>query len=107
MRLADHLRQMLALLEDERQALADLDLERIITCASGKEQICHAIEGLELQSLDEECSGLLSAVHHLNDINRKLRNMIAANIQSRLGALSGQMAIYGRKGAALAGSLSL
>ena len=99
MHLAEHLRQMLALLEGERQALAALDLERILTCAGGKEKISAAIEALEPLSLDEECQGLLSSVSGLNDINRRLRNMIAANVQARLGALTGQVGLYRRQAA--------
>lgn len=95
MALAENLRQMLALLESERQALAGLDLERIITCADGKERICSSISQLDTGKLDEECRGLLAAVRHLNEINRKLRNMIAANVQARLGALTGTVMLYG------------
>ena len=100
MSLAENLRQMLALLEGERQALAGLDLERIITCADGKERLCHSLDGIEQgaldpKKLDEECLGLLNAVRRLNEINRKLRNMIAANVQARLGALTGTVWLYG------------
>lgn len=96
MQLAENLRQMLALLEGERQALAGLDLERIITCTEGKERICQVLDTVEPSALDEECEGLLNAVRRLNDINRRLRNMIADNVQARLGALTGTNWIYGR-----------
>lgn len=94
MQLADNLRQMLSLLEGERQALADLDLERIINCSEGKEGICEDLGGLGASELDEECLGLLNSVRRLNEINRKLRNMIAANVQARLGALTGSVQLY-------------
>ena len=92
--LAENLRQMLALLEGERQALAALDLERILTCADGKQRLSSELEQIEGVVLDEECEGLLNAVRRLNDINRKLRNMIADNVQARLGALTGSGWLY-------------
>ena len=93
--LCDSLRQMLALLEGERQALAALDLERILTCADGKVELCDAIEAAPKAALDEECRGLLDAVHRLNEINRKIRNLIAANVEARLGSLTGRVNLYG------------
>ena len=91
--LRDNLRQMLALLEGERQALAALDLERIITCADGKQVICDALEGRGAE-IDEECRGLLDAVKRMNEVNRKLRNMLAANVNARLSSLTGNVAVY-------------
>ena len=88
------LRQMLALLEGERQALAALDLDRIVTCTTGKMDLCAKLEQVEQASLDEECLGVLDAVRRLNEINRRLRNLIASNVQNRLGALSGSNAPY-------------
>jgi hypothetical protein len=93
--LRETLRQMLALLEGERQALAALDLERILTCADGKLELCNQIEQQANGRLDEECSGLLDAVVRLNEVNRKLRNLIAANVETRLGALTGKVGLYG------------
>ena len=92
--LRESLRQMLALLEGERQALAALDLERIVTCTDGKLQVCEALDGRGAE-VDEECRGLLDAVKRMNEVNRKLRNLLAANIQSRLSALTGHgAAVY-------------
>jgi hypothetical protein len=92
--LRETLRQLLALLEGERQALAELDLERILTCADGKLELCSRIEVEAQGRLDEECSGLLDAVARLNEINRKLRNLIAANVETRLGTLTGKVGVY-------------
>ncbi len=89
--LRESLRQMLALLEGERQALAALDLERIVTCTDGKMQICNSLDGRGGE-IDEECRGLLDAVKRMNEVNRKLRNLLAANVQSRLSALTGHNA---------------
>lgn len=94
--MRDSLTQMLALLEQERQALASLDLERILSCASGKEDICARLDASRGGELDDECRGLLDAVKRLNDVNRKLRNLIAANIQARLGTLTGTADLYAR-----------
>ena len=92
--LHESLRQMLALLEGERQALAALDLERIVTCTDGKLQVSEALDGRGAE-VDEECRGLLDAVSRLNEINRKLRNLIAANVEARLGSLTGNVGVYG------------
>ena len=91
--LRDNLRQMLALLEGERQALAALDLDRIITCADGKQILCDTLDGRGAE-IDEECRGLLDAVKRMNEVNRKLRNLLAANVQARLSSLTGNVAVY-------------
>ncbi|MGV2497375.1 hypothetical protein [Pelagerythrobacter aerophilus] len=93
--LRDALRQMLALLESERQALAALDLDSILDCSDGKLELCEAIESQAQDALDEECRGLLDAVARLNEINRKIRNLIAANVDARLGSLTGRISLYG------------
>lgn len=97
--LRDALRQMLALLEGERQALAALDLDSILTCSDSKLSLCETIEreagALGEDALDEECRGLLDAVARLNEINRKIRNLIAANVEARLGSLTGRISLYG------------
>ena len=57
------------------------------------EKICDALEGRGAE-IDEECRGLLDAVRRMNDINRKLRNMLAANVHARLSSLTGNVAVY-------------
>lgn len=88
------LRQMLALLEGERQALAALDLERIVTCADGKTGLCDRLDGISGADLDEEGISLLDAAKRLNEINRRLRNLIATNVQTRLDMLGGARGMY-------------
>lgn len=88
------LRQMLALLEGERQALAALDIDRITNCSNGKIELCERLEKVRPDELDEECLGLLDAVRRLNTINRRLRNLIATNVQSRLDAMAGAAGTY-------------
>jgi hypothetical protein len=101
--LRDTLRQMLALLEGERQALAALDMERILTCSHGKLELCDVIDRCSSSGdLDEECRGLVDAVKRMNEINRKLRNLIASNMQARFTALTGCVGLYSQSGAARA-----
>nr|WP_156320213.1 hypothetical protein [Croceibacterium atlanticum] len=85
---------MLALLEGERQALAALDMDRIVSCADGKLELCAVMERCNKADLDEECTGLLDAVKRLNEVNRKLRNLIANNLQARLHSLTGAVNVY-------------
>lgn len=88
------LRQMLALLEGERQALAALDIDRINNCSNGKMELCDRLDKVRPEDLDEECLGLLDAVRRLNTINRRLRNLIATNVQSRIDAMAGVAGTY-------------
>ena len=88
------LRQMLALLEGERQALAALDIDRITNCSSDKMDLCERLDQVRPEDLDEECLGLLDAVRRLNTINRRLRNLIASNVQSRIDAMAGSAGTY-------------
>ena len=88
------LRQMLALLEGERQALAALDLERINNCSTGKIELCDRLDKVRPEDLDEECLGLLDAARRLNTINRRLRNLIATNVQSRIDSMAGAPGTY-------------
>lgn len=105
MQIKETLRQMLALLEGERQALAALDLERIITCAEGKTGLSDRLDGIERQDLDEEAIGLIDAAKRLNDINWRLRNLIATNVKSRVDAMAGKAGMY--RSPASAGSVRL
>ena len=52
--------------------------------------------------LDEECRGLLDAARRLNEVNRQVRNLIAANVSARLDALTGAPALYRAPGYAYA-----
>lgn len=97
-RLRDALRQMLAVLEDERQALAGLDLDAIVGATVDKDRLCGALdtlgEGVSMGHLDEECRSMLDAARRQNEVNRQVRNIIAANVTRRLNALTGSPAIY-------------
>ena len=92
--LRDQLRQMVAVLQDERQALAGIDLDGIMGAATSKEKLCGTLAQADPAHVDEECRGLLEAARRLNDVNRQVRNLIAANVSARLDALTGSPALY-------------
>ena len=39
---------------------------------------------VEASQIDEECRGLLDAARRLNEVNRQVRNLIAANVAAML-----------------------
>lgn len=92
--LRELLRQMLTVLESERHALAGLDVDSIVGCAVRKNVLCGRLEETTAEAVDEECRGLLDAARRLNETNRRVRNLIAANVSARLDALTGQPALY-------------
>jgi hypothetical protein len=92
--LGETLRQMIAVLQEERQALAGLDLDAIMGAANEKTALCGRIDPHACGPLDEECRGLADAAHRLNEVNRQVRNLIAANVSARLDALTGSPTIY-------------
>ena len=97
------LRQMLAVLEAERQALASMDLEAILGCSQTKGALCDVLEGSAPAIVDDECLGMLEAARRLNEVNRQIRNLVAAKVAARLEALTGRPALYrpqARQGAA-------
>lgn len=92
--LRESLRQMVAALQEERQALAGLDLDGIVAAASMKGALCDALGGTDPAEVDDECRGLLEAARRLNEVNRQVRNLIAANVSARLDAIVGSPALY-------------
>jgi hypothetical protein len=92
--LRDSLRQMVAVLQEERQALAGLDLDAIMGTAVSKEQLCGTLADADSSAIDEECRGLLDAARRLNEVNRQVRNLVAANVSARLDALTGAPQLY-------------
>ncbi|MEO5586143.1 MAG: flagellar protein FlgN [Novosphingobium sp.] len=92
--LRDNLRQMVAVLQTERQALAGMDLEGIMGCATDKSALCGRMADVDAEVVDAECRGLLDAARRLNEVNRQVRNLIAANVSSRLDELTGSPALY-------------
>ena len=92
--LREALRQMVAVLQSERQALAGLDLDGILGCANDKQALCGRLDATATELVDPECRGLLDAAQRLNEVNRQVRNLIAANVATRLEAISGGPALY-------------
>lgn len=92
--LRETLRQMLAVLEEERQALAGLDLDAIVGTTRDKDRLCGHIDALAAPELDEECRSMLDTARRLNEVNRQVRNIIAANVSRRLNALTGSPQLY-------------
>jgi len=82
------LRQLLAGLERERQALAALDIDEITGCAAGKRGLCETLAGVTPNALDAEARTMLEAARRLNEVNRQIRNLVAANVAARLETLS-------------------
>lgn len=92
--LAGNLRQMIAVLQRERQALAALDADDLIGAARDKEALCDALADIGPQALDGETRPLAETARQLNEVNRRVRNLLAANVAARIEALGG-----GRHGA--------
>lgn len=89
--LAGNLRQMVAVLERERQALAALDADGLIGAARDKEALCDALAAIEPQAgLDGETRSLAETARQLNEVNRRVRNLLAANVAARIEALGGK-----------------
>ena len=92
--IKDALRQMFAVMEQERQALAALDIDAITGARRSKTALCDLLSHASNDNLDEECLSLIEAAKRLNEVNRQIRNLIAANVASRLDALTGAPALY-------------
>lgn len=91
---AEALRQMLAVLETERQALAGLDIDRLIETSICKQSLCNALAPVTPAAIDQECRGLLQSARQMNEVNRRVRNLLAANVAAQLQALTGSPGSY-------------
>lgn len=89
------LRQMIAVLEKERQALASLDADGLFEASRDKDALCDALAPVDPKALDHETRPLVETAQALNDVNRRVRNLLAANVASRLEALGAPRAAYG------------
>jgi hypothetical protein len=92
------MRRMVAVLQAERQALAALDLEGILATALDKCDLCDRINPADAIAQDSECRGLLETARRLNEANRQVRNLLAANVSARLEALTGFRPLYNAAG---------
>ena len=93
-KLPGQLRQMIAVLECERQALAALDLDSLVIAQQDKLMLCEALDHHVADELSSECRALLCAARQLNEVNRRIRNLLAANVAARLDALGGKPTLY-------------
>ncbi|MCK0129449.1 flagellar protein FlgN [Erythrobacter sp. F6033] len=87
--LTGNLRQMIAVLERERQALASLDADELTCSAREKAGLCDLLADVRPDALDNEARGLAETARQLNEVNRRVRNLLAANVAARIDALSG------------------
>ncbi len=94
--LAEGLRQMIAVLQRERQALAALDADGLVGAARDKESLCDTLAALEPQMLDGEARSLAETARQLNEVNRRVRNLLAANVAARIEALGARPGQRGR-----------
>jgi hypothetical protein len=80
---------MIAVLQAERQALAALDADGLIGSARDKEVLCDVLAAMGPGALDGETRALAETARQLNDVNRRVRNLLAANVAARIEALGG------------------
>ncbi len=92
--LSGNLRQMIAVLEQERQALATLDADSLFEASRAKEALCDALSPATIAMLDAEARPLVETARQLNEVNRRVRNLLAANVAARLEALGAPRAAY-------------
>ncbi len=100
--MAANLRQMIAVLEAERQALAGLDLDGLLASAAQKRSLCDSLaaandDDAPALALDAECRALTVQARRLNEINRQVRNLLARNVAARLDVLTGASPTYSAK----------
>ena len=88
------LRQIIAVLEDERQALASLDADGLFEASRAKDALCDILAPVPPEALDAQTRPLVETARQLNDVNRRVRNLLAANVASRLEALGAPRAAY-------------
>ena len=100
--LATSLRQMIAVLEDERQALATLDADELYECTHRKQALCNVLAPITPEALDPQTRDLVEAARALNEVNRRVRNLLSANVAARLEALGGLRPAYSSPSAAIA-----
>lgn len=91
---AEHLRQMIAVLEAERQALATLDLDALLATAQRKQGLCAELEPASPAAPDAECRALAESARALNEVNRRVRNLLAAQVSARIDALVDRPGTY-------------
>ena len=92
--LHSNLRQMIAVLEEERQALATLDAATLDSVTRQKDGVCERLALFGAASMDETARELATTAKALNEVNRRVRNLLAANVAKRLDALGSEKHAY-------------
>ena len=92
--LTGNLRQMISVLERERQALATLDADSLFEATHEKQALCDALMPFGPDALDPQTRELARTAQQLNDVNRRVRNLLAANVAARLEALGSAQHTY-------------
>lgn len=100
--LTGNLRQMIAVLEQERQALATLDADELHETTRRKLDLCNVLAPFGPDALTPQARDLVNTAKALNEVNRRVRNLLAANVASRLEAMGGSRPSYSAGTAALA-----
>ena len=93
-RFHESLREMISILNDEKKAISSLDIDAIMACSVDKQGLCSGLEEFSGTELDEESLSLLETARQINEVNRQIRNLAAANISARIDALRGSPALY-------------
>ncbi|MFU7529370.1 flagellar protein FlgN [Qipengyuania sp. ASV99] len=99
--LTGNLRQMIAVLQAERQALATLDADALFEATHRKQALCDTLMPFGADALDPQARDLARTAQTLNDVNRRVRNLLAANVAARLEALGSVQHTYSAAGATL------
>lgn len=99
--LTGNLRQMIAVLEKERQALATLDADGLFEASHQKQALCDTLLPFGSDALCPESRDLALTAQRLNDVNRRVRNLLAANVAARLEALGSSQHTYSASAPAL------
>ncbi|WP_298307480.1 flagellar protein FlgN [uncultured Erythrobacter sp.] len=88
--LHGNLRQMIAVLQAERQALATLEAKSLSAVTREKESLCDVLADIDHFAIDDDARALSETAKSLNEVNRRVRNLLAANVAGRLDALSAE-----------------
>lgn len=88
------LRHMLAVLQEERRAIAGLDLDGIVACAEVKGELCEVLAHADAGAIDPQTRELIVNAERLNLGNARLRNLVAGKVATQLAALTGRSPLY-------------
>ena len=99
--MTGNLRKMIAVLEQERQALATLDADALFDASHRKQELCESLAPFGPDALDPQSRDLAKTAQALNEVNRRVRNLLAANVSARLESLGASQHTYSPSGSIL------